>query len=56
MKNNPRQAARVPRKNNGVSRHMMKSGRGMLYTPQRTPGIISIKQMDRILKEVLANG
>ena len=55
MKNNSRKAARVPRKNNGVSRHMMKKG-GMLYTPQRTPGIISRKQMDRILEEVLANG
>ena len=26
-----------------------------VYTPQKTPGIISRKQMDRILEEVLAN-
>ena len=58
MKNNSRRAARVPRKiapYSMIRHNMMKSQRGMLNTPQKTSGIISRKQMDRILKEVLAN-
>jgi hypothetical protein len=49
------QSRRIPR-TIMIRHNMMKINGEMVYTPQKTPGIISRKQMDRILKEVLANG